>query len=139
MSFQHLIENGIIETLPVNKDEIEAILKMVASDLRAARILLKEEQWDWAHNISYNAIRQAALAMTYAHGYRPAGEARHKNTFIFAREALGPEYLADINRADKMRHQRNLATYQVGGTVSKERATKNFEFAEQFTGELEVL
>lgn len=139
MSFQALIDNGIIEPIPVNNDEIEAILNMVSKDLTAAKILLKEEQWDWAHNISYNAIRQACLALAYAHGYRPIGEAKHKHTFVFAEAALGPRYGSDMRRIDKMRRQRNLATYQVGGTVSKERATQNFEFAERFTQEVMVV
>lgn len=52
MSFQALIDNGAIESIPVNMDDIEAILDMVSKDLHAAQILLREEQWDWAHNIS---------------------------------------------------------------------------------------
>ncbi len=44
-----------------------------------------------------------------------------------------------MRRIDKMRRQRNLATYQVGGTVSKERATQSFEFAERFTQEVMVV
>jgi len=139
MSFQALIDNGAIEPIPVNMDDIEAILDMVSKDLHAAQILLREEQWDWAHNISYNAIRQACLALTYAHGYRPVGEAKHVNTFAFAEAALGPRYGSDMRRIDKMRRQRNLSTYQLGGTVSKERATQNFKFAEHFTQEIMVV
>jgi len=38
MSLQALIDNGTIEPIPVNIDDIDAILEMVSKDLHAAKI-----------------------------------------------------------------------------------------------------
>lgn len=139
MPFQDLLDKGIIEHIEVNKEEINAIFNMIQQDLQTARILLRENRWDWAHNIAYNAVRQACLALAYAHGFRPKGDAKHKNTFVFAYAAMESKYKPDIERADKMRQQRNVAVYQKAGTVSEQRAKQNVEFVEKFTQELEMI
>jgi len=139
MNFQNLVNEGIIEPVPINKANIQLMLKMVREDIKTAKILIGEERWDWAHNIAYNAIRESCLALVYAYGYRPKGEAKHKNTFVFVETALESKFHSDIKRADKMRQQRNVAVYQQAGTVSEDRAKRNVDFAEKFTKELETI
>jgi uncharacterized protein (UPF0332 family) len=136
MIFKRLEERGIIEPIPVNKEEINAILAVAMNDLKMARTMLDAEGWDWAHNIAYNAVKQACLGLMNAYGYRPIGEAKHKNILVFAKEILDAKFKADVARADKMRKERNVASYEAVGTITEQKAKGNLEFAERFTKEI---
>ena len=90
------------------------------------------EDWDWAFSIAYNAILQAARALMYSQGFRPASEQGHKNTFAYVREALGEEFDSLIGYFDRMRTKRNQAIYDVADLITEQEARAIFEKAIEF-------
>ena len=65
-------------------------------------------------------------------GFRPASEQGHKNTFAFAREALGDELASLVGYFDRMRTKRNQAIYDVAGLITEAEARAIFAKAVEF-------
>lgn len=136
MIFKRLEDKGIIEPLTINKNEIKAKIEVALRNLKTAKTVLYMQEWDVAHSIAYDAIKQVCLGFMHAYGYRPIGETKHKNTLIFAKEILDDKYHADIARADKMRKERNIVSYEISEIITEQKAASNVEFAERFTKEV---
>jgi len=100
MSFDDLLKKKLIEKYPVPPNEIEAILESARADLKTAEGLLNTDIC-WAFNIAYNPILEAGIALMYAKGFRPIGEAKHVSVILFLRKVLGKQYEDSLNRLNQ--------------------------------------
>jgi len=105
MRVDELLKKRRIHRHRASPEEIKRLLELTDRDIRMARLTMAED-WDWAFSIAYNAVLQSARAFMYSHGYRPAAEQGHKNTFAFMRAALGEELASTIGYFDRMRKKR---------------------------------
>jgi uncharacterized protein (UPF0332 family) len=131
MQFDELLRQRRIHRHRASGDEIASLLALADRDIRMARRTMAED-WDWAFSIAYNAVLQAARALMYAAGFRPAAEQGHKNTFAFVREALGDEFSTLVAYFDRMRVKRNQAIYDVAGLITEAEARAILEKATEF-------
>ena len=131
MAFDELLRQRRIHPHRATPEEVARLLALADRDIRMARRVMPED-WDWAFSIAYNAVHQAARAFMYSQGYLPASEKGHKNTFAFAREALGGDFASLIGYFDRMRVKRNQAIYDVAGLITEAEARAIFEKAVEF-------
>jgi uncharacterized protein (UPF0332 family) len=131
MTFDELLRQRRVHPHRATPQEVARLLALADRDIRMARRVMAED-WDWAFSIAYNAVLQAARALMYSLGFRPATEQGHKNTFAFVREALGDEFASLVGYFDRMRTKRNQAIYDVAGLITETEARAIFEKAIEF-------
>ena len=135
MSYESLIKRRIIEPCEVVDEEIAGHLRAAGQDRQTAEYMAGMDL-DWAFNIAYNSILQAALAYMYWQGYRPRGEGKHYNTFEFLKTALPKEFQKDINLCQKLRKKRNRSVYGERGLISETEAKNIVSFSKRFLNEI---
>jgi len=104
-------------------------------DLKTATRIL-DADLDWAYNITYNAILQAARALMLAQGYRPRGQSQHATVVEFIRLTLGSGFRHQIALFDQMRRKRHQLVYDIAGLVSRQEAQQALAFARQIVAEI---
>jgi len=138
MSYEELLEKRIIEPVEISSEETADLLRVVRRDIRTAKSLITMDL-DWAFAIAYNAVLQLTIAWMNSLGYRPRGEAKHMNAFIFLEETLPEERQPMIKRLQRMRRKRNATVYRQRGLVSEKEALDVIEFAIQYYRDIETL
>jgi len=137
MSYEKLLKKQMIEPVRVSNKELAKHLSSARHDIKVARNV-QTIDLDWAFNIAYNGILQAALTLMYHKGHRPKGEAKHYAMLEFLKETLSSEWAPKVNRMQKLRQKRNLAVYEHRGIVSEKEANDIIEFADRFYREIEA-
>ena len=135
MAYERLLQQRRIRPYGAKPREIERLLQVAARDLATADKLLSEDT-DWAFNIVYNALLQAARALVLHEGYRPRGAGQHWTIVEFCREALGPEHRRQVALFDQMRRKRHRLVYEMVGLVSRQEAEQALAFATTFVEEM---
>lgn len=135
MTIQDLQNKNLIEKYRVPSEEIRGILKAAKSDLKTAHEVLNTDLC-WAFNIAYSAVLEAGIALMYAKGFRPAGEAKHVSVILFLRDALGKEHEDSLNRFNQMRRKRNKAIYGLLRNITEYEAKGSIKFAATLTEEI---
>ncbi|MHB9053615.1 MAG: HEPN domain-containing protein [Thermoleophilia bacterium] len=125
----------IIEPCKVIDEEIAGHLRAAEQDRQSAEYMAGNDL-DWAFNIAYNSILQAALAYMYWQGYQPRGEGKHYNTFEFLKAALPNEFQKDIARCQKLRKKRNRSVYGERGLITEDEAKSIVSFSKRFLDEI---
>jgi hypothetical protein len=127
MSLRDWLKNGWITQQESSRDEIRDLLAVVERDLRDCRTAGLSS--DWRFNIAYNAALQAATAALAAAGFHAAREGHHVRVMQSLAYTIGiePQY---IRRLDAFRKKRNLASYEIGGSISEQEAKEMVEMAE---------
>ncbi len=69
-------------------------------------------------------------------GYRTIGEGHHAAVIRFLDIALGPEYSDVLILMERMRRQRNRATYVVAGIITLRQAKEAVDTATGFVAEI---
>lgn len=139
VSLNDLQKQGLIKPFKVSPSQIQDRLQLAKRDIATARKLLGSDS-DWAFSIAYNAVLQAARALMFAKGFRPAtGEGQHVAAVRFAEAVLGKEMGDEIFIFDKMRSKRHRVIYDVSGSVSTQEAKAAFEFAVTFVEKVEQI
>ncbi len=110
-----------------NKQIIDCLI-LSKRDIKFAKEILKENQ-DWAFNIAYNGMLQAAKALMYSKGFRPSGVGHHATIIEFARILLNDKYSEIIDIMDIMRRKRNIAVYDQAGIISCKEAVEAIRVA----------
>jgi len=130
MAYESLLKKGLVKSFDAALSQISDRIALARRDIDTARSLSNS---DWAYNIAYNAMLQAARALMFAEGYRPAGgEGQHKTVVQFAELALGRTFEEEVRFFEKMRVKRNRAVYDTPGIVSETEARQAIEFAAKF-------
>jgi uncharacterized protein (UPF0332 family) len=130
MAYESLLKKGLIKSFNAAPSQISDRIGLARRDIETARTLSNS---DWAYNIAYNAMLQAARALMFAEGYRPGGgEGQHKTVVQFAELALGRTFEEEVRFFEKMRVKRNRAVYDTAGIISEEEARQAIVFAAKF-------
>ncbi len=129
MTLKDLEAKGWIKPFKASQTQIQNLLRLANRDILTAKQLIGSDS-DWAFSIAYNAVLQAARALMFSKGYRPAAREGHHVACVRFAEAILKEKLGDeIEIFDKMRSKRHRAIYDVAGTVSLQEARAAFNFA----------
>ncbi len=112
MVYDNLLKQRRIKPYQARPREVERLLQVAARDLATAERLLPEDL-DWAFNIVYNAVLQAARALMLHKGFRPRGREQHRTIVQFCELALGPEHKRQIALFDQMRRKRHRLVYDL--------------------------
>lgn len=99
MAYERLVQQGMIRPYRATPEEVERLLEVAARDLSTAGRILSDDA-DWAFNIVYNAVLQAARALVLHEGFRPRGAGQHRTIVLFRQEAIGPEYQRQVSLFD---------------------------------------
>lgn len=130
MAYESLLKKGLIKSFNAAPSQISDRIGLARRDIDTARTLSNS---DWAYNIAYNAMLQAARALMFAEGYRTAGgEGQHKTVVQFAELALGRTFEEEVRFFEKMRVKRNQAVYDIPGIISEAEARQAIEHAAKF-------
>lgn len=122
----------------MSHEEVAGHLRAARQDRQSAEFIAGNDL-DWAFNIAYNSILQAALAYMYWKGYKPRGEGKHYNTFEFLKESLPGELQEDIKLCQKLRKKRNRSVYGERGLISETEAKNIVSFSKRFLDEISGL
>jgi uncharacterized protein (UPF0332 family) len=126
-----MLQQNRIKAHEADLEEIQALLKLAARDLKVAEETLTVDP-DWTYTITYNAILQASRALMFSEGFRPRGSAAHVTVVEFVREALGQEHAGQVNLFDQMRRKRHRVLYDLSGLVGETEAEQSLNFAKKF-------
>ncbi len=99
MAYENLLKKGSIRPFEAAPSQISDRLGLAKRDIETARSLTNA---DWAYNIAYNAMLQAARALMFAEAYRTAGgEGQHRTVVQFAELALGRTFVEEVRFFEK--------------------------------------
>ncbi len=138
MPYEKLLQQRRIKSYQAQPREVEQLLQIAARDLATAEKVLPEDL-DWAFNIVYNAVLQAARALMLHGGFRSRGADQHQTIVQFCELALGPEYRRQIALFDQMRRKRHRLVYEMVGLVSRQEVEQALAFAKTFVEEIRLL
>ena len=138
MTYQSLVQAGLLEPYTASESEIRGAFEIARRDVKTAREL-RAIDLDWALIVAYNASLQAATGFMLAHGFRAKGPDRHKTVIRFLRDVLDPSLTPELNRLERVRRKRHQAVYRLAGSVSEGDAKGTIEFAEKFVESLHSL
>ena len=138
MVYDELLRQRRIKPYQAKPREVERLLRVAARDLATAERLLPEDL-DWAFNIVYNAVLQAARALMLHKGFRPRGPEQHRTIVQFCELTLGPEHKRQIALFDQMRRKRHRLVYETVGLVSRQEVEQALAFARTFVEEIRLL
>lgn len=133
-----MLSQGRIRPYQARPREVEQLLQVATRDLSTAEKILADDL-DWAFNIVYNALLQAARALTLHEGFRPRGAEQHHTVVRFCELALGPEYSRQIILFDQMRRKRHRLVYETVGLASRQEVEQALAFAKAFVEEIRLL
>jgi len=116
MSLEYLLEQGWIERVDPEPDDIANLLDMISRNLEKAS--LKQLGLDWAFNILYAAIINISSCALRARGFRAKSNIGHYQLLQTLEETMdaGSDLLQLL---DSYRKKRNLATYEIGGNITQ--------------------
>jgi uncharacterized protein (UPF0332 family) len=126
MNLERLFEEDKIKKVTEKKLD----LSLTDRDLNSAKHSFESKDYDWALSIAYNSVLQAARALMFSLGYRPAGKNQHRTVFEFLSQTDIEESLIDY--FDGIRKTRHIAVYDIAETVSEEMAKEAIKQAEIF-------
>jgi hypothetical protein len=117
VTLEALEQEGLIRRLPSDPRRVEESLALADRDLAVpagfSRWTLEMDS-DWAYAIAYNAMLQAASALLFADGYRPAGKNQHVTVVRYIAVRIGADEAA---RLDRLRRKRHITVYDTLGTI----------------------
>lgn len=137
-NFSDLQKRGRIKPGRFSAKQVQDRIEIARRDLDAARSNLDQHP-EWAYIIAYNALYQAGRAYLFKMGYRTVGEGHHVTVIQFLKTGLGSEYSEHLAVMDRMRRNRNRATYDETGTISVKEAGTAISTAEEFVEKISAI
>lgn len=137
MDYSELLNSNLIKQGKFTPEQVTECFSISRRDLRTSKVI-QAENADWAYNIAYNAMLQAARGLMFSKGYRPAGESQHVTVIKFAVMTLGRSFKEDLEIMDMMRRKRNKNIYDTAGLVSGAEVKEAIKTAESFVKKLAV-
>ena len=138
MLYDKLLSRRRIKPYRAKPREVEQLLQVAARDLVTAERVLPDDL-DWAFNIVYNAVLQAARALMLHQGFRPRGPEQHRTVVRFCELTLGTEHKRQIALFDQMRRKRHRLVYETVGLVSRQEAEQALVFVRALVEEIRFL
>lgn len=128
------------EQIEYNQGLVLNSLALSTRDLKTARRVFSDKDYDWAFSISYNAMLQAARALMFEKGYRPIGANRHISVVEFLKRFYKEDLSARIIFVfNKIRKKRHMAVYEQIRIISRNEAAKAIETGSAFISSVKKL
>lgn len=128
------------EKIESSRSLVENALQLSQRDLKTAKDLFKDKNYDWAFSISYNAMLQAGRALMFSKGFRPRGEYKHVSVVEFVKKEFGKEFSDKILfMFNKIRKKRHTVVYEQTKIISKEEADNSLKIAEEFVNKVKEI
>jgi uncharacterized protein (UPF0332 family) len=118
---EELVRQGLIKPCPLDRNEINNLMKRARIDLKTAQRNINEDA-ECSYNYAYNAVLRAGLALMFSGGYRPDVRGKHLTVVKFVSIGLGQEHNKLVNSYDYMRRKRHHLIYEPGLPCSKKEA-----------------
>ncbi len=120
------------EKIGKNSTLVENALILAKRDLKTAKKVFLENDFDWCLAIAYNAMLQSARALMFFKGFRPKGANQHAAVIKFMKNFYAKEMEESLLYAfNKTRKKRHLSVYEQAEIVSKEEAQNTLEKAQK--------
>ena len=88
MPYEDLLGQGRLAQQPPSSKAIQDLFSLAERDIHVAEHTLEVDP-DWAFNIAYNAVLQAARAFVLSEGYRTRGADQHATVVFSSRGRSG--------------------------------------------------
>lgn len=124
----------------VNKELVENALSLAQRDIKTAKNVFEDGDYDWCLSIAYNAMLQAGRALMFSEGYRPKGRYKHVSVVEFVKSKFGREFAGQMLFIfNKTRKKRHIAVYEQVEIVSRDEARNVINWAEKFVKRVEEI
>ena len=121
------------EKIQSDKTLIANAVAISERDVKTARKMYEDSDFDWCFSVSYNAMLQSGRALMFSKGFRPKGEFKHVAVIEFVRvyfkDNLSEKVIFMFN---KMRKKRHSAVYEQVNLISMDEAENALHTAEGF-------
>jgi len=133
MSSERSSESNKWEKIEVDKGLVKKSLSLAGRDIKTAKNVFEDKDYDWCLAIAYNAMLQAGRALMFAEGYRPKGQYKHVAVIEFAQSRFSKDFAEKMLFVfNKTRKKRHLVVYEQVDVVSEEEARNVLTWAERF-------
>lgn len=138
MDLKRLLQDSKIESYQSRPEEIASKIGISESNLRAAKKIVAindPDVDDAAYKEAYNVILEAAMALMYYRGYRPARDrgSQHLNVQQFVESEFADDFDPSVlDIFGKARQTRNMLQYDVSGATSHADVEDLISKAEEF-------
>lgn len=135
---RRLLQDNKIEPYQGNPKEIASKIEISESNIRSAKKIVAindPDVDDTAYKEAYNAMLEAATALMYHSGYRPARNKGHQHLSVqqFTESEFAGDFAPDtIAMFGNARQTRNMLQYDVSGAISHEDVEDLIGKAEEF-------
>jgi len=136
MDLSKLKSSGHIREIPIDKKQVEDLVRLAKRDLKVSEKLLPENL-DWSYIVAYNSMLQMSRAFMCSYGYTTSEEEHHKTVVEFLTAILGNTEKEMVSMLDRMRRKRHEVTYDESDIVSDFEANAALETAKKCMGILE--
>jgi len=128
------------EKTKADEELAENALLIARRDLKTARNVYEDGDYDWSLSIAYNSMLQSARALMHHKGYRPKGEHKHLSTVMFLKtfyeKEVGEQTVFMLNKIRKKRH---AAVYEETQIISRIEAEGALKRAEELIGKVQQI
>jgi len=114
-------------------------LRLAERDLKTAKELFNDENYDWSLVIAYNAILQAGRAIMFKTGYGLSSSYGHLGVVRFLHAVMGEISKRLVTFIDRARRKRHRVVYEEVGSVSHSEAEKCLKWAKEFAEKRKTL
>jgi len=132
MASEKLSESEMWEKIRVDKGIVKKSLSLAERDIKTAKNVFEDKDYDWSLAIAYNAMLQAGRALMFSEGYRPKGKYKHVAVIEFVKSRFKEFAEQTLFTFNKTRKKRHIAVYEQVDIVSKEEARNVLNWAEKF-------
>jgi len=132
MSLSELLKKDVIRKTDPDIEKAGNLLKISERDLKAADDNIKNENYDWALAIAYNAMLSAGSALMAKNGFRTASDAYHLAVVQYCAAVLPKEAAVLAHSFNRYRVRRHDAVYGEAESVGKDEAKNAIENANKF-------
>ena len=134
------LSDDMWEKITINKELVKNALSLAKRDLKTARNVFNDKDYDWALSIAYNAMLQAGRALMFSRGYRPKGQYKHVAVIKFIESKFDKEFTSQVLFIfNKMRKKRHIAVYEQVNITSKEEAENAINWSEKLVNKVEKI
>ena len=131
-----LKSSGHIREIPIDKKQVEDLVRLAKRDLKVSERLLPENL-DWSYIVAYNSMLQMSRAFMCSYGYTTSEEEHHKTVIEFLAAIIGDTEKEMVSMLDRMRRKRHEVTYDESDIVSDFEANAALGTAKKCMGILE--
>lgn len=121
------------EKISYDQNLIKNAINLADRDIKTAKDVFNNQDYDWSFSIAYNAMLQAGRSLMFSQGFRPKGEYKHISVIEFVKKKFGDKFADKILfMFNKIRKKRHIAVYEQINIISKDEAKGAIQIADDF-------